>query len=404
MKKAILFLIIQCIFVALHAQINTDRVLAIGRNALYFEDYVLSIQYFNQVIKAKPWLAEPYFYRAVAKINLDDYNPDKAYMYSNNCLFFDNETNELYFRMYTYYGRHYELLKIDKNTGHCTHVSDLPYATSGYTITTAGDFDGIVIPYIAAEASAPAKVQNLKVTPGANGALSATVSWTNPSKTFGRGGTLEDLDSVVVFRDGVEVACFDNPVIGGEQTWTDNTLTARGYYSYKIIPYNDMGRGDRTSAAAFIGPDNPKAPADVQLVADGNDGVLSWTAPTKGKTGGYINTADLKYDILRLPDSVKVATDYAGTNFTDDNITRMNRYTYSIIAKAGGYSSEKAVSNEEILGPAFEVPDTLMNSKENFNLGCCSLFVFYFVFNFVSLDFQISDSLMHCIDTRCNCF
>lgn len=47
--------------------------LAIGRNALYFEDYVLSIQYFNQVIKSKPWLAEPYFYRAVAKINLDDY-------------------------------------------------------------------------------------------------------------------------------------------------------------------------------------------------------------------------------------------------------------------------------------------------------------------------------------------
>ncbi|MDR1745821.1 MAG: tetratricopeptide repeat protein [Tannerella sp.] len=58
----------------LAAQVNTDRVLAIGRNALYFEDYVLSIQYFNQVIKAKPWLAEPYFYRAVAKLSLDDYN------------------------------------------------------------------------------------------------------------------------------------------------------------------------------------------------------------------------------------------------------------------------------------------------------------------------------------------
>lgn len=43
------------------AQINTDRVLTIGSNALYFDDYVLSIQYFNQVIKSKPWLAEPYF-------------------------------------------------------------------------------------------------------------------------------------------------------------------------------------------------------------------------------------------------------------------------------------------------------------------------------------------------------
>lgn len=55
------------------AQLNTDRITAIGRNALYFEDYVLSIQYFNQVIHLKPYLAEPYFYRAIAKIQLEDY-------------------------------------------------------------------------------------------------------------------------------------------------------------------------------------------------------------------------------------------------------------------------------------------------------------------------------------------
>ena len=55
------------------AQINTDRMMSVGRTALYFEDYVLSIQYFNQVINAKPYLAEPYFYRAVAKLSLEDY-------------------------------------------------------------------------------------------------------------------------------------------------------------------------------------------------------------------------------------------------------------------------------------------------------------------------------------------
>jgi len=47
--------------------------MSIGRNALYFEDYVLSIQYFNQVIRAKPYMAEPYLFRAIAKLNLDDY-------------------------------------------------------------------------------------------------------------------------------------------------------------------------------------------------------------------------------------------------------------------------------------------------------------------------------------------
>jgi tetratricopeptide (TPR) repeat protein len=55
------------------AQWNTERILTIGQNALYFEDYVLSIQYFNQVIKIKPYLAEPYLDRAIAKIQLGDY-------------------------------------------------------------------------------------------------------------------------------------------------------------------------------------------------------------------------------------------------------------------------------------------------------------------------------------------
>ena len=55
------------------AQLNTERIMEIGRNALYFEDYVLSIQYFNKVVEAKPFLHEPYFFRGLAKFYLDDY-------------------------------------------------------------------------------------------------------------------------------------------------------------------------------------------------------------------------------------------------------------------------------------------------------------------------------------------
>ncbi len=60
------------------AQINVEQVVKIGRNALYFEDYILSIQYFNQAINARPNLAEPYFYRAVAKLSLEDYKGAEA--------------------------------------------------------------------------------------------------------------------------------------------------------------------------------------------------------------------------------------------------------------------------------------------------------------------------------------
>ena len=58
---------------ALSAQFNTDRLITVGRSALYYEDYVLAIQYFNQAISAKPYLYEPWFLRGVAKFYLDDF-------------------------------------------------------------------------------------------------------------------------------------------------------------------------------------------------------------------------------------------------------------------------------------------------------------------------------------------
>lgn len=56
------------------AQVNAEQVMNIGRNVLSMDDFMLAIQYFNQAIKAKPYLAEPYYLRAVAKLNLEDYH------------------------------------------------------------------------------------------------------------------------------------------------------------------------------------------------------------------------------------------------------------------------------------------------------------------------------------------
>ena len=53
-----------------HAQVNAEQVLNIGRNVLSMEDYLLAIQYFNLAIKAKPYLADAYFFRGLAKLSL----------------------------------------------------------------------------------------------------------------------------------------------------------------------------------------------------------------------------------------------------------------------------------------------------------------------------------------------
>ena len=73
MRKFILSLLLLLASLSASAQFRTDRLMDVGRSALYYEDYVLSIQYFNQVIMVKPYLYEPWFLRAVAKFYLDDY-------------------------------------------------------------------------------------------------------------------------------------------------------------------------------------------------------------------------------------------------------------------------------------------------------------------------------------------
>lgn len=55
------------------AQVNTQQVMLMGRAALYYDDYVTAIQYFNTVLEAKPYLSDAFYYRAVAKFSLEDY-------------------------------------------------------------------------------------------------------------------------------------------------------------------------------------------------------------------------------------------------------------------------------------------------------------------------------------------
>ncbi len=74
LKRLVLCLLLLCSAAGARAQINTDRMMIIGRNAMYFDDYVLAIQYFNLIINSKPYLYEPYFYRGLAKFYLEDYS------------------------------------------------------------------------------------------------------------------------------------------------------------------------------------------------------------------------------------------------------------------------------------------------------------------------------------------
>ena len=63
MKKFIFTFVLVLAALSASAQYRVDRLVTAGRSALFYEDFVLSIKYFNLAIGAKPYLYEPWYYR-----------------------------------------------------------------------------------------------------------------------------------------------------------------------------------------------------------------------------------------------------------------------------------------------------------------------------------------------------
>ena len=72
MKRVLVPMLLALLFCGkAKAQYNVDRLITSGEVALHYEDYVLSIQYFNKVLALKPYLWLPWYDRPTAKFYLE---------------------------------------------------------------------------------------------------------------------------------------------------------------------------------------------------------------------------------------------------------------------------------------------------------------------------------------------
>lgn len=286
-----------------------------------------------------------------------DFNPEDAIMYQTS-LAFDNDSNELYWSVYTWVNLYRELRKINISDG---------------TTEQVGIFgDGMLmhdfyIPFTVAEASAPAKVGQLSVVPAEKGGSNATVSWINPSKTYGRGGTLEELLKIELYRNNELIQTFYNPEIGGEMSFSDN-VPESALYTYKVVPYNTAGRGDRSAVTLFVGQGVPMPVTNLALVPENHGAKLTWEAPKGGNFDGYLDTESLCYEIMRS-DGIVVTDNCKNTEFFDNSVEKLARYTYTVKAKNIGGVSLEVSSNSAVCGPAVSIPTTFgFASREEFDI------------------------------------
>jgi hypothetical protein len=152
----------------------------------------------------------------------------------------DREENVVYWAAYNADANEAQLYAIDLTAGTGNLIGAFPNQASGFAIQTEYNQD---------IAAAPS---NFTVTPGANNALTATITWNNPSQTLG-GDPLTSITSVELYRGATLLQSFSNPTVGGAMTYTDNSITIDGNYSYRAYAVTSEGNGASASASAQIG-------------------------------------------------------------------------------------------------------------------------------------------------------
>lgn len=104
--------------------------------------------------------------------------------------------------------------------------------------------DGAIFNFVPAEVynNTPQAPTNLTVTPASDNQLSATLTWTNPSKTLNN-VDLNGLDYIAIMRDDELVATIDNPQMGETMTFVDNEVPRYDYFTYHVYAVSNGAHG-----------------------------------------------------------------------------------------------------------------------------------------------------------------
>ena len=204
----------------------------------------------------------------------------------------------------------------------------------------------------------PETVANLTPVPGANGAISMSLSWTCPTLSK-EGKKLDALSYVNIYKDNEEdpETITEGVAPGKQMTWTDPDPTA-GRHTYRVVVANEEDESDAATVNTYIGIDYAGAPQNATVDYDKEGEVINveWEEPELGVKGGWFNPAGLRYRVVRQPDGKVLATDLTETQFEDDGFDNYANYYYQITALTDAGVGGTATTGCVLAGSSAKLP------------------------------------------------
>lgn len=204
----------------------------------------------------------------------------------------------------------------------------------------------------------PKAVQDAIATPGANGALTTTITFKAPTETFD-GDALTESITITAYRDNEIIGTTTcNP--GEEGTIIDNNAI-NGFNKYVLVTSNSAGDGESCEITCRCGVDTPSSVNNIKFTTaeDNFTTVLSWDAPTEGVEGGYIDPSNLTYtiyvptadgyDVEAIEETTELSYEFTATDNT------LQGYTFYISAK-NDIGESDLNGGSVVLGKPYVIP------------------------------------------------
>ena len=247
---------------------------------------------------------------------------------------------------------------------------DTGLATKLFDFAHNEEYVGIWIPEPEAADQAPAAISDLRVQ-AIQDQLRASVSGTI-SVTRYDGEPLADTTALVLhLLVGDQEVRTLTAVMPGASFSEEVVLPAVGQQSVTAYVSDWAGDGPRQTLSFWAGVDQPIAVGDLELSREGDfTAHLSWSAPTEGQHGGWVDAASLCYRIVRQPEGVVVADGISQTSFTEElSLDALCRISYDVTVFSGTTEGVTASSSGVVFGAPLEAPHSFsFDTEDDFSL------------------------------------
>ena len=161
--------------------------------------------------------------------------------------------------------------------------------------------------------NAPAKINDMAVTPDETGKLSAEITFTAPDKTIS-GAALTSISKIEISRNGSLIKTLTGITPGQTVSYTDNG-PHNGLNSYAAVVYSEGAKGVRANVEnVYVGVDIPLPPTAFKLIDTGDGITLSWDAVSnKGANGMVVDPNSVTYVLEAMNSSYSTTEELTRT-------------------------------------------------------------------------------------------